>query len=263
MKFKDFANIVEEQIKKMSKGELFVMDVPNQDVWNKYLDSFPENKNLVYKERREYDCNCCRSFIKKMGNVVSIEDGKLVSIWDVDRFAEDEFKIVATELSNFVKSFRIKNIFMSSETNIGVATTTQQTDNGNINWNHFNCRLDSAFVSDTPNALIGEVSARKQVFERCLNELTQTSSLIVLDLIMQNSLYRGAEFKNMVTEWLQLQCAYSTKLDDTNKDIFIWSNVNNYSAGIRNTTIGTLLQDLSNDVDLDTAVTYFENSSSN
>lgn len=258
MEFKKFANLIKEQIEKMSEGELFCVDVSTEDVWNKYLDSFPENKNVIYKEKREYDCNCCRSFIKRMGNVVSIKDGKLISIWDVDKYAKNEFKIVAAELSNFVKSFRIKSIFMSSETNIGVASTTQQTENGTITWNHFNCKLDSSFVSDIPNALIGKVSDIKHVFERGLNELTQDSSLIVLDLIMQNSLYRGAEFKNIVTEWLKLQCAYSTKLDDTSKDIFIWSNVDNYAAGIRNTAIGTLLQDLSNDVDLDTAVTSFE-----
>ena len=61
---------------------LLVMDVPKEKLWDAYLESFPAEANKVHKERREYDCNCCKHFIHRMAGVVAIVGNELVSIWD-------------------------------------------------------------------------------------------------------------------------------------------------------------------------------------
>ena len=74
-----------EQFNKMSKSNtLYRVNVTKDELWNTYLNSFPQGSNEIYKTRTYHDCNCCKSFIRSMGNVVSITDqGKIESIWDI------------------------------------------------------------------------------------------------------------------------------------------------------------------------------------
>lgn len=84
--FQYFAAAVEEKLDAMSKYELFVVDVEN--IFDRYLAAFPEGTNPVYRERTEHDCSCCKHFVRNVGNVVAIIDGKTTSIWDLDGLPE-------------------------------------------------------------------------------------------------------------------------------------------------------------------------------
>lgn len=83
MNFNTFKRAVAAQFKRMSSGHLFVTDTDKDTLWATYLNSFPDGSNPIYRERTEHDCSCCRQFIKTAGNVVSIVDGEIVSLWDV------------------------------------------------------------------------------------------------------------------------------------------------------------------------------------
>ena len=52
----------------------FCTDATAEELWNTYLESFPERINPIYRKRREYDCTCCRNFIRQMGGIVMIDD---------------------------------------------------------------------------------------------------------------------------------------------------------------------------------------------
>ena len=86
MNFINFREVMNEHIKKniFSKDKLFTTDVNFEEMWNLYLDSFPSYANQIFRVRREYDCSCCKNFIKTLGNVVAIEGEKLISIWDFE-----------------------------------------------------------------------------------------------------------------------------------------------------------------------------------
>ena len=84
-------NYVEEMMNNNDK--LFVVNVSKDKLYDIYLDSFPEVTNPVFKERRYYDCQTCKSYIKHFGNVVAIVpvtvDGvctgyNVQSVWDME-----------------------------------------------------------------------------------------------------------------------------------------------------------------------------------
>ncbi len=254
MDFNKFANKIEQQFNKMSKSTLYTVNLEPDEVWDKYINSFPEGTNNIYRERREYDCSCCKSFIRRIGNVVSIKNGKLISVWDVD--TEGYYQIVSDVLSKFIKESTIDSIFISKESKAGAKTTKELLDSGSIRtWSHFHCNIPSALVNRDRATIIGETNGTKDVFVRGLKELTIESLEIVSELIDQNSLYRGMEFKNGITSFLDLKRKYDKS---KNKDIFIWENIKKSGARIRNTAIGTLLQDISKNIDLTIAVKSFE-----
>ncbi len=260
--FLTFKNAVSSQLTRMlsdSNNKLFVTNIPKETLWNIYLDCFPDGTNEIYKERREYDCNGCKSFIRKAGDVVTIKGGELISIWDVE--VEYPFDVVAKALSKVVKSVGIKNIFLSKESHVGVDKNPQQLEDGTVTtWNHFHHKLPSVLVNSngSTESIKGAARDSKNVFKRSMDELTLDSGQTVLELIQQGSLYRGDEFKDVITEFINSKTAYD-KIQEDEKDNWAWVRSSTSPiARIRNTAIGTLLIDLSEGVDLDVAVTKFE-----
>lgn len=105
-----------------------------------------------------------------------------------------------------------------------------------------------------------ELRETKNVLKRGLDELTPDAVETVLDLIAQNSLYRGQEHEANVLGFRELQRTYCGVAVD-GKDAWCWDAAARMPvtvSRIRNTSIGTLLVDLSEGKDLDEAVRKFE-----
>ena len=261
MIFKDFKIAIQQQFGLMSKYDnLFVTDIDKDTLWETYLDSFPAGTNEVYKERREYDCQNCKRFIRACGNVVAIIDNDLISIWDIR--IGGGFQEVADAMSKLVKSKPIADKFMHYESKLGTDFNHQLLESGEtLKWEHFYFELPGTFLmkkDDIPTFLSGKRSG-KDVFKRGLEEITVEATETVLELIEQKSIYRGEENKNAVEAFLQWKKLY-LEIEDLKKDNFCWaiSLSSDAIARVRNTAIGTLLVDISNGIGLDDAVRMFE-----
>ena len=103
--FKDFVKAIQKNLQQMSKdsSRLFTVNVDTEELYNLYLDSFPAGTNEIYRERREYDCSCCRHFIRDVGNVVSIKNGELHTIWGINQVSYDKYNVVAAAQEDYVK----------------------------------------------------------------------------------------------------------------------------------------------------------------
>lgn len=254
--FGKFARTIEAKFNSLAKGTLYVVDVERDALWEKYMESFPAGTNEIFRERREYDCQTCRQFIKNIAGVVGIVNNQLVSIWDVE--AEGYYNDVTKFMSEFVKSQKIKTKYMSPEPKFGAVSNIQVLpDNTTLTFNHFHCVIPSALVNRDYRTVLSRIESTKQVFNRGLDEITTEALEMTLELIAQGSLYRGDEFKSGVSSFLELKRKY-IQLDDKQKDIYVWLNVDSAGARIRNTAIGTLLQDLSEGKELEEAVKAFE-----
>ena len=266
--FKDFVKAIQKNLQQMSKdsSRLFTVNVDTEELYNLYLDSFPAGTNEIYRERREYDCSCCRHFIRDVGNVVSIKNGELHTIWGINPVSDDKYNVVAAALDAYVKQKAVSGVFFKKEKRIGTPENREMLPTGKINkYEHFFVDLPEIciFKEYYGHTLEGDLSQFRDirnVFKRSLDEISKEAIDTVLELIAQNSLYKGAEWKKQLTEFKNYQKEYG-KLTDEQKELWIWEK--SIAAGavigkIRNHSIGTLLVNISEGMDLDLAVRKYE-----
>ena len=241
-------------------SHLFEVEVDKGELWNTYLDSFPAGTNEIYRERREHDCSCCRHFIKTIGNAVVIRNNKMETIWDI-RTNDSTYQPVVDALAQYIKTHAVTDIYMSNDKKIGALYNFEQIENGKVKqWDHFFLELPDKFVNKTYRSL-GDIKGTfrdtRNVFKRSLEEISEDSILTILELISSNTLYKGEEWKGVLTEFLN----YDKLISEVEKDNYTWEQ--SVKAGsvigrIRNHSIGTLLVNISDGMDLDLAVRKYE-----
>ena len=148
MEFKQFNELLQKNFKETTQDttHLFEVNLDKTELWNLYLDSFPAGTNNMFRERREYDCCCCRHFIKQFGNVVMLKDNTIKTIWDF-KTGENVFQSVINSLNEYVKSKIILDVWISKNKTIGTEKSFESIDNGNvIQWDHFYLQLDEKFI---------------------------------------------------------------------------------------------------------------------
>lgn len=265
MGFVNFRTKIQEQFASMIQDSirLFAVEVDKDEMWNLYLDSFPEGTNNIYRERREHDCSCCRQFVKHIGNVVAIKNGVVSTIWDVN-IGDTTYQPVADAMSAYIKSKAVENVFFSKEQRAGTSHNFELLPNGESKkWEHFYAEIPAISVERRRSIgdVQGEFRATKSVFKRSLDEISEDSLLTVLELISQNSLYRGEEWKNPLNIFLEHKRAYTALGDDRLRDLYAWEmsvKVGGAIGRIRNHSIGTLLVNISEGMELDLAVRKYE-----
>lgn len=256
--FKKFKKAVDKKLSEMSKLELFRVDVGKDELWEMYLESFPEGTNPIFKERTEHDCQCCKQFIRSAGSAVIIVENELVSVWDID--IGGHYQVVADALSDLVKQHKVENTFLHFESNLGTDHNRQQLEDGSIKkWEHFHYALPNKFVKRDAGSVLSETRSNKDVFKRSLDEISTDAIETVLELIEQNSIYRGEENKSIIELFLKYKLEYNN-VPDEEQDNYCWTKsvALGGASKLRNTSIGTLLVDLSVGRSLDEAVRSFE-----
>ena len=270
--FKKFRALLQDHFNELVKAEnpLFITDADEDELYNLYLDSFPAGTNELFRKRREYDCSCCRRFVKNIGKLVAFDaNHNLVSIWDFDA-KSDKYQPVVDALAAYVKSRTIVNPYFVNRNMIGFGNMfgTEMDYEYDENhkdvrtWDHFAVKIPQRFITsgDDVAAKMAQWRDSANVFKRSLEELTMDAVDTVLELIAQNSLYRGKEFERVVKVFKTHKIEYNNTPAE-NKDAYVWLAPAWGDMGqlrIRNTAIGTLLVNLSEGMDVDAAVTAFE-----
>jgi hypothetical protein len=263
MQFSKFSKAVTEQFQAMAARGLYRVNVEKDLLWDTYLNSFPAGTNPIYKERTEHDCQCCKSFIRAVGGLVAIENGKLISIWDV--LVDDEYQVVADSMGTLIKSCAIDNAFLHTEPVAGLEKNLQLLESGEVlTWNHFFVKLPASFVvrGEQIGPKGSETRSTHDVFLRSLKELSVESVQSVLELVEENTLYKGQENKFALETFAELQGKFHLLTSDLERDLFAWTKSANLPGSvtrIRNTAIGTLLIALSSGEPMQSAQLAYEN----
>lgn len=264
MEFKNVKQLLAENFAKISaNNHLFEVDIDKDYLWNLYLDSFPEGTNPIYRERRWYDCSACRQFIKNLGCTVYIDSTMTPhSIFEFDTHSAT-FQPVMDALAAYVTSRPIMDIYLNESPNVGINQNRELLEDGTVTtWEHFFVTLPSAYVR--PKHLIptqkGRARDRRNVFKRSLDEISMEAIDTVLELIYSNTLYKGEEWKSAIEKLKAFKVAYSDIPDDK-KGYYAWKTamtIDDVIGKIRNHSIGVLLVDISEGMDLDAAVSRYE-----
>ena len=257
--FHDFVAKLQKQLSTMSQTGLFEVTLDKDLVWDTYLNSFPEGTNLIFRERREYDCNCCKQFVRDVGRVVTFVNGKRVSIWDIN--VGGYYQPVVDALSAMVKSAPVGDEFLHLQAKVGNAQSNVLEGEEVVTYHHFHAVLPKDFVKTNKDiaTALSLSRANVQVLQRSLEELSVEAAETILELNAQGSLYRGNEQINSVTLFLDLKSKYDA-LDAQGKEGFVWAKGKELGSRgkFRNSAIGTLLEDLTGGMDIESAVKRWE-----
>lgn len=82
--FQEIKKAVQKKFNTMKNQPLYRVRLDKDKLWETYLLAFPEGTNPMFRSKTEHDCSCCRSFVKSIGDMVTITNGKLESLWDCD-----------------------------------------------------------------------------------------------------------------------------------------------------------------------------------
>ena len=264
MEFKKFKQNLADHLNTITaKYPLYETDVDKDHLWNLYLDSFPEGTNPIFRERRTYDCNYCRQFIKNIGGTVYIDENLEVhSIFEFDA-GSITFQTVADALSTYVKSCPITDIYLNWSANVGMDENRELLDGGSvITWNHLYAKLPSNLVAPMDKIPTNKARVRDRinVFERCLKEISMDAIDTILELISANTLYKGEEWKNHIQKLRDFKATYIDIPDDKKHAYALRTGfgIDDVIGKIRNHSIGVLLIDISEGMDLDAAVRRYE-----
>ena len=262
--FIGFKTQLQKHFEEMQKDttHLFEVAVDKDELWNTYLNSFPEGTNPIFRERTEHDCSCCRQFIKNIGAAVFIKDNQMHTIWELD--VDDTYQPVCDALDMFVKTHTVADIYLNDVPKVGCDYNYELTDDVAYKWDHLYLELPDKFVRrgrDSIATIKAKYRDTRNVFKRSLDEFSMEAIDTILELIQSNTLYKGDEWNEQLTIFKQYKTEYDALSSEQEKELYSWDK--SVSAGrvigrIRNHSIGVLLINVSEGMDLDTAVKKYE-----
>jgi hypothetical protein len=282
---KKFNQQLQKQFAEMCKsGKLFRVSLTGEAVWKLYLESFENDPMFRDPESSEHNCNLCKNFIRRYGNIVSVDENfKISTMFDVD--AEDEFIPVAKALSDNIKKSKIAQVFFETFAELNILPYEKCTKNSVLfqlgvdknvkrytkeeaekfgvvkpneikEFNHMHLFLPKEFVDNTGKSveqIMGEFRDAKNVFQRAMETISLDTLQLVKDLINQGSLLDGTTHLYKIEQFIPLKEEYHT-LPTTKRDNWLW--VKSYKlpfAKFRNELIGTLCTELSEGKELNEA----------
>ncbi len=254
MNFKNFSTAVHSKYNELAKNNvLYRTNVHKEILWDTYLGKYTGKDAEIFRERAIHDCQTCKSFIRRLGNVVSVNDGVIDSIWNVSGLPEN-YQAVADAIHKLVVEASISGLFIVNETLAGKEYNIEQTETGEIIWHHFHADISKFYKIDS-GSINSEIESTVSVFIRALNEIDVSTLDTVLDLC--NTIYKGEEHINTVSKFRDAKIKYNS-LNAKDKNTFVWSQFSKYPAKIRNSAIGNLILDIQAGKDIELAVKSFE-----
>lgn len=214
---------------------LFTVNVTG--LWDMYLN------NIIEEGRQHYNCNCCRHFIERYGNLVVInETGTLESVlWSTE--VPPFFKKSIETIRNAISKSRINGIFKSDEQSLGTPRTGE--------WGHLHATLPNEMVNrsrvKTAGQLMAEKSQEYEMLNRAIQEYPLETITKSIELLKTDTLYRADKVMG-IANWFKGVCEDRKNATDSRiKENITWMYVAIAPAGfchVRNSVFGTLLDSI-------------------
>ena len=257
MDFKEFSVLIDARVKTLSQtGIMLRAAVSKDEVVKEYLLAFPEGTDPIYIENTTHDCNCCKGFLRQMGNVVVVKEGKILTLWDDWESYGTPYKEVAKHLQYLVMIAGVADVFKPTEVKYGADITYTSVDSPEKprTFNHFFCDVPERYFPEH-HSQITMMSNNYIPAYKSLTGIPLSAVDAVIDLIEDDNLARGPEFIDNL-RYFKKALEESSASGDV--DLYVWEHADDFRLSIRNTVIGSLLSDLAEGLDLTMAVKRFE-----
>lgn len=260
MNFGIFIDAIRSNVATMmaANGHLLITDLERDTLWDTYLNSFTEEQNPMYRQRREYDCNCCKNFIRRLGDASVFRDGKRLTIWDG---VEGDFKNVADAMRELVLSSPAVSRLYTDNVAVGTAVSYERKGSEATRvWSHLSVHLKPSHLAqrDKIGAQMGASRERYKTTERFLKEIKVDAIDAVIRRVGENSIYRASSISRQLLVTARSAILEYEQSDREAKAGLVWELSDIAIATLRNTALGTLLQDLSNGINEAIAVSSYE-----
>lgn len=221
-----------------SEGPLFHTTATG--LWSLFHENMPEHLRAIYA------CSCCKAFVGRYGDLVSIDDqGQLhAALWGQ---APPGFERAFALLARAVTGAELRDVLVPATAVLGTPRSPP-TATGKV-WSHL-C-VTSPRVHSHLLLTAGQVRAERRedhhMLSRGLAEFSQATVERALALLSSGTLYRSEKCIGAATWLLALHQARAAVASPRQKDALVWRAVATAPAGfahVRGGVIGTLLEDL-------------------
>lgn len=229
------------------------------DLYDLFLDEIPQSM------RQHYTCRCCRTFVERFGNIVSIDAETLrvsSAVWESCN-VPDTFARAIRAMERAAIAAPIAGVFLSSDTVWG--TPQSAPDKLGRLWSHF-AILPPAQILYRTTALKNSDQAEAEVREeramlaRGLGEFSVDVVRRAHGYLTSGQLFRSEKCE-AVAKWLLDLHERLPIRDRQLRDRMIWLAAAGAPAGfchVRSGMIGTLLEDIAAGLDFATIKARFD-----
>lgn len=244
--YEEFERNVREHAASYAGKPIFTTDAGR--LWELYLAGLPES------HRQHYNCHACRDFIERYGGLVTVSESfALVPVmWPVE---------VPALFANSVKSIReaimkakITGVFLSEESVLGNPITGQ--------WTHLSAPNIKPFAHPLKSvtSAIAEKKSDYILLKQSMIEYPIAIINQVLLLLRSDALYRSEKVIGVVEWFKRLLDSLEPQKNGRTRDNMLWQAVAIAPPGychIKNTVVGSLLDDLVSGTSYDEAARRF------
>lgn len=215
--------------------------------------------NLPAENRQYYNCNSCRRFINKFGGLVTVDHAGNVFpvMWmhEVPKYFEKAVNAIIHQImGGGIPGYAIDGIFLDTHKVLGEPVTGC--------WTHLHAIQDNPYKGSLIRNVSEDIAEKKadyQLLRRSLAEYTDNVVKQALLLLKSETMYRGEKVLGVAEWFMELK----EKIKSANSSVtnaLIWRAVALAPPGychVKNTMIGTLLDDLASGMSYERACQRF------
>lgn len=270
-----------------SGKQLYRVNCSGASLWEIYMHGYGEDPIFRDPQSSEHNCNACRHFIEHYGNIVTLnDDNTFTSIFDFDipKAGMEEYGNSIIALRNAIHAAEVSDLFVVTKhsieksnydkcptkgySHLGLSKnvkcyTKEEADKFGvvkpdqiIMFHHLYLEVPSQYILNTSESVasfMATAKAKRESLEKALEEFSQDTVELVIDLIEQNSILNGEAHLKKLKSFLDMVKLYATVPQDQ-RNVWLWKQSQTFSyCHIRNEVIGTLLQDIQGGVELEEA----------
>lgn len=260
-RFEEFAEKVREGFAKIKANYNCVFQTDAEGLFEAYLDNLPE------EAQQYYNCDTCRSFINRYGDLVAMDkNGETFSVmWDyATHYYDGFFKDSVVAMSELVNKASIKRPFIADTITWGTPTSGTNEKEG-CDWNHLYVQTDVTKYYNPTRKTSGQIMADYQeqflLIKKAIELFDLDIAKKVRGMFKKKILVRPNKFLPMIEAFIALKEMTMEVKHEIRRENLTWLHLAQARKGFghfKNGILGTIITDIQEEeCSIDDAIARF------